>query len=673
MRRNNFISACVGLLLSGSIAFASGLEVTDGLIIHLDAGDITGLSDGDDVNLWTDSTSDSVDGSVTPASGWGAPEYVSTALNGQPGISIAASDLLVSDTGLVIPDVDAGMTIFMVATGDRSGATAERLIHFGNNAGVAGSFIAFDASTSNGVDNGGSGARFNNGKVLVNAGNPLSEGFHIVGLQAAQGGSYADLKYYVDTVAPQTFNGTAGLTNTVNFAADDNILTVGAGILNGDYMTTDSFEGLVCEILVYNKQLTETELGQVNQYLFDKYFTESLIVHLDAGSLSGLNDGDAINLWQDKSTDDSVVGDVAAVSNWAKPIYKSDMLNSRPVVRMQGGDILASDVFTLANADNGLTVFMVASGDTSGEGGERALQIGQSTDNGKRTMGIDLSTSTTGADGGSGGRFNGGKALVRGDNPIDTNFHIVSMQIAQGDTFNSLKYCVDDLQPEVFDNLASGTSTLSLLTTNNLLTVGAGVDAGGSYMGSDDYSGDIAEIMIYNDMLDDAEMADVYDYLYQKYFYSIIQVAPGAVELEEGQSVVLEIRLDVEPASDVVLALSDGSEHSQLNIDTTELVFTPDNWAQVQTVTVTAIDDIVLETQKHTGKLVISAASSDGQYNGLTKRKSITIVENECGRWGYIDGDYNEDCKVDIKDFVVISRAWLWCDPMKDDNCFNLQ
>lgn len=672
MRRTIFIKACMALLLGGSCLLAGELEVNDGLIIHLDAGEITGLSDGDSVMLWSDLTSDSLDGSVSPAGGWGAPEYISTALNGQPGVSIAASDLLVSDSGLVIPDVDAGFTIFMVATGDRSGATAERLLHFGDKSGTPGAFIACDLSTSSGADDAGSGARFNNGKMLVNSGNPVSEGFHIVGLQVGQGAAFSEVKYFVDSVEPQVFNNTSNTGNTVNFAAENNILALGSGILSGSFMSSDSYEGLVCEVLVYNKQLSGSELSLVNQYLFDKYFTQSLIIHLDAGTLTGLNDGDTVSLWQDKSTDDSVVGDAAAVSGWSQPIYKGDILNSRPVVRMQGSDMLASEVFSLASVDNGLTVFMVATGDTSGVSGERAMQIGQAASNGKHVLGIDLSTDTLESDGGSGGRFNGGKALVKGNNPMDTNFHIISMQIAQGGAFNSLKYCVDDLTPEVFDNLASGGNLLSLITTNNLLTVGTGVDASGTYMSSDDYSGDIAEIMIYNDMLDDEEMADVYDYLYQKYFYSIIRVSPEAIELEEGQSVILNIWLDIQPSANVVLTLEDGSEHSQLEIGSTELVFTPENWDQSQAVTVTAIDDVVLEAQRHTGLLKMTAVSQDSQYNGISKKKSITIVENECGRWGYIDGDFNEDCKVDIKDFVVISRAWLWCDPMKDDNCFNL-
>ena len=267
--------------------------------------------------------------------------------------------------------------------------------------------------------------------------------------------------------------------------------------------------------------------------------TNDLIIHLDAASLTGLSDGDIVSVWADSATADSVDGTIRQTGNWGEPVFTRKGFNSRPAVTFKGSDLLATSQFAMPDITGGLTMFIVATGDKSGQSGERILQIGQYGGTVGATLGIDFSTTNNGAgDEGSGGRYNGGKTLKSIDNPMTSGFHITSVQLAQGGTFNSLFFSVDDLEAVAFNNVANGTRIWSQIAANNELVVGAGKLADGTYATSDDYSGDIYEMLIYNGQLTTAEMQDVYDYLYSKYNMTVAWSPLPADGEEEFQGTV---------------------------------------------------------------------------------------------------------------------------------------
>jgi hypothetical protein len=272
--------------------------------------------------------------------------------------------------------------------------------------------------------------------------------------------------------------------------------------------------------------------------------TDGLIIHLDAGSLTGLNDGDPVTVWPDQATSDAVNGNVSVITGWNPPVYQSTAFDGNAAVRMQGGDLLASGPLTLPNVNGGLTVFIVAQGDQSGQSAERIMQLGSKAGTGGKCFGVDFSTDTVGADGGSGARFNNGKSLVRTNNPLTAGFHIAALQIGQGQTYGSLRYYVDDMTAEVYNNTANQGNVVALDAGGNELTIGTGIATNGSYYTSDDYHGDIAEILIYNSQLTQIQMQQVMDYLAAK--YSIFQAwnptpADGAIN----QGVINGTKVDV--------------------------------------------------------------------------------------------------------------------------------
>jgi hypothetical protein len=108
-----------------------------------------------------------------------------------------------------------------------------------------------------------------------------------------------------------------------------------------------------------------------------------------------------------------------------------------------------------------------------------------------------------------------------------------------------------------------------------------------------------------------------------------VLVAPsgGWTALAEGgvadtYAVVLTSR----PAADVVVSLTPGS---QATASVATLTFTPADWNIPQTVTLTALDDLVTEGS-HTGAVTHTATSADPSYNGVVVADVVAgIADNE--------------------------------------------
>ncbi len=279
------------LLILSSFAFAAD-PVSDGLIIHLEADSLSGLTDGQTVAAWTDSAvSDSVDGSVATA-GYGSPVYVSSSINNLPAVRFIRSeeDSLVSGTWN-LPDPSAGLTVFIVCTGGGDGAGVERAVQIGSAAGTASKMIAVDTSTSSS----GSGCRYNNGYALATgSNNPLTAGqYHIGVRQMAQNGGHGSLFYAVNGLEAESVSAN-NPGNTIVFDAAGNHISIGNGMAPGSTWYPDYYDGYIAEILVYNKQLSMAEMNQTGTYLSQKYalaFTSAAIAVETSGDMNVTEDG----------------------------------------------------------------------------------------------------------------------------------------------------------------------------------------------------------------------------------------------------------------------------------------------------------------------------------------------------------------------------------------------
>ena len=121
-----------------------------------------------------------------------------------------------------------------------------------------------------------------------------------------------------------------------------------------------------------------------------------------------------------------------------------------------------------------------------------------------------------------------------------------------------------------------------------------------------------------------------------------------------------------------------GMVHDQVVIDPTVLTFDSGNWNVPQTISVTAIDDEILEDNPHSTIIFHPASSGDSNYDGMEVSLDVTINENECGPWGYGPMDFTgpggvPDCLVDVLDLAEFLTQWLDCSQPYQDDCDDLR
>ena len=110
-----------------------------------------------------------------------------------------------------------------------------------------------------------------------------------------------------------------------------------------------------------------------------------------------------------------------------------------------------------------------------------------------------------------------------------------------------------------------------------------------------------------------------------------ISVTPssGLVTSEDGGAAAFDVVLDTRPTTDVIIGLS-SNDTSEGTVDKTSLTFTSLNWDMAQTVTVTGVDDAVLDGDVAYTIVTAAAISGDGDYDGRNAADvSVTNIDNE--------------------------------------------
>ena len=98
---------------------------------------------------------------------------------------------------------------------------------------------------------------------------------------------------------------------------------------------------------------------------------------------------------------------------------------------------------------------------------------------------------------------------------------------------------------------------------------------------------------------------------------------------EDGTTATFTVVLDAEPASNVVLDVSSG-DTGEVIVSPATLTFTNANWDTPQTVTATGVDDGDQDGNVDvTITLTVDDASSDNDYDGLSKTTTVTNGDND--------------------------------------------
>ncbi|MTJ51997.1 hypothetical protein FJR38_04595, partial [Anabaena sp. UHCC 0253] len=108
----------------------------------------------------------------------------------------------------------------------------------------------------------------------------------------------------------------------------------------------------------------------------------------------------------------------------------------------------------------------------------------------------------------------------------------------------------------------------------------------------------------------------------------IVESGGTTTATEGGATDSLVFVLSVQPTADVTIALNGGT---QVTTSTNSLTFTATNWNIAQVVTVTAIDDAVVEGN-HIGTITQTVTSADAQYNNIPIAPiTVAITDNDFG------------------------------------------
>ncbi len=90
----------------------------------------------------------------------------------------------------------------------------------------------------------------------------------------------------------------------------------------------------------------------------------------------------------------------------------------------------------------------------------------------------------------------------------------------------------------------------------------------------------------------------------------------GLTTSESGAPAAFSVRLNTQPSADVTVNLS-SSDASEGTVSATSLIFTSLNWNSFQQVTVTGVDDTLIDGDQSYKVILSPAISTDSAYNGL--------------------------------------------------------
>jgi hypothetical protein len=252
------------LTLSVLCVSAWALPITSNLVMHLDAGAITGLNDGDKIATWADQSTAGND--ATQATTGIQPSYVANSVfNGLPAVHFDG----VNDW-MTLPSTTCNVgsfTMFAVARYDVIEESHNMYICAGQDgSGNDRMRFALDTSSMPSGDSWFEWRAGNSGwkKVMVSPADTLKHIF----------AETSDIEGFLDGTSVGTYANTS----------TENPTAFNLGSYNRGQK--DFFGGLICEFIIYDTVLSAEDIGTVNDWLEAKYAPEpATMVLLGLGGL----------------------------------------------------------------------------------------------------------------------------------------------------------------------------------------------------------------------------------------------------------------------------------------------------------------------------------------------------------------------------------------------------
>ena len=114
---------------------------------------------------------------------------------------------------------------------------------------------------------------------------------------------------------------------------------------------------------------------------------------------------------------------------------------------------------------------------------------------------------------------------------------------------------------------------------------------------------------------------------------TIFEDGAGTIVTESGTTDDIAVALGAQPISDVVLRIA-SADPGEVSVAPETLRFSPDAWSDFQTVTVTGVDDDLIDGPQATDVTIsVDAASSDDAFDALADRSvSVTTLDLDLAR-----------------------------------------
>lgn len=217
---------------------------------------------------------------------------------------------------------------------------------------------------------------------------------------------------------------------------------------------------------------------------------DGVVFWLDASGIANLNDGDPVDTWEDKGSNGY---DFTQTTEVSQPLYKTNIINGKPVVRFDGdNDSLRYEEDDIVPT-SGISLFIVWA-----KVGAISNYNYLIDSNGDSSSGITIQTDNVGN--GYYTSFLPGAADKLGEVSIGTGFHLTVA------TYDDTDIIVTDNGTEIVNVEDTGGVTTDTLVLGNHAP-----------LGSYPFGGDIAEVIMYNNVVAGVDLVTIGQYFTEKY------------------------------------------------------------------------------------------------------------------------------------------------------------
>jgi uncharacterized repeat protein (TIGR02543 family) len=139
----------------------------------------------------------------------------------------------------------------------------------------------------------------------------------------------------------------------------------------------------------------------------------------------------------------------------------------------------------------------------------------------------------------------------------------------------------------------------------------------------------------------------------------------GTYVTEGGNTDTYSLVLDSQPAANVTITLM---PDAQVGVSPTSLTFTTSNWATPQIVTVTAVNDPIIEATPHTGVILHTITSADAKYNSLSLGSLLVHITDNDNNVPVVDAGPDQSIYLTANTWSPLELSpKLWLDASDDE------